>query len=174
MWGRIFYNIDITLLKENLYGFTVINIFSSLLTEVESCAFFIPLIYGFFIAFINTKNQRIKIIGFLVMPLLFFVVFVTGGGLFFFVKTLGKLFDDKFLNMLIGAWCSQLILTIIWFFYDIKLKIHYFIVIAILVLPPYFLGLNGTQEFDNSIFIFYFLYNSGISICLSWIFAQKK
>ncbi|MNE76457.1 hypothetical protein D3C80_1726950 [compost metagenome] len=79
---------------------------------------------------------------------------------------------DPLLFAIIGVWSSQMLLVLIWLLLKIRVTIWGLLLTGLLVLPPYLLKLNPVQVIDNSIFLFYFLWQSGFSVGLAAILSQ--
>lgn len=165
--------IDTALLARNILQFFFVSVLCASLIIIEQALMFTPLILGLFIAYQNLDRQRIRYIGFFLMPLLFLIVFISGGGLIPFRNDIDSIVGQEIAWAFIGVWCSQLIVLIIWLFYKIKPLFSHFILTAFLVLPPYLIGLHPTNEYNNSLFLFYFLWNMGLAIGLSLIISRR-
>ncbi|AFD07423.1 hypothetical protein [Solitalea canadensis] len=163
---------DIQAFIKNCIGLISISFICSALSSIKGGIIFTPLIYGFYLCFTYPEKLRYKNVSLILLPLLFLALFLTGGGMFFVIDLHVKSPDkDPLLFAIIGIWTSQVLLVLIWALLKIKLTIGGLIQMAILVLPPYLLKLHPVETADNSIFLFYFLWQSGFSIGLSTILS---
>ena len=167
--------IDISIFIKKIIALYIVAVISAVLAaNIDGGGlFFIPIILGLYLAFSNRDRFKINYLPFVMLPFLFFIIFITGGGLLI-LNRIFKFEMNSTLNMaLIGFWCSQLIACVIMLFIRVRLYYYNLPIIGILVLPPYLLGLHPTAENENSIFLFYFLWQVGIAIGLSLLFSQK-
>lgn len=138
--------------------------------------FLIPLIFGSFIVYqFYEEKQRIKFLVYF-LPFIFVTIFFTAGGGFFILQWFDMettLPRGDFEWMFVGVWSSYIVLLTIWALFKVKIKFIHFVLLTILIPIPYLLGLDGTHE-RGSIYFFYLLWNTMLSIVLSLMFSQKK
>lgn len=148
-----------------------ISFFSSFLIFIDGWgALTIPFILGSYLVYqFYEERQRVKYIAFF-LPFLFLIIFLVGGG--FYVKA-NQLTEHNFngnnqnwLSALSGIGCAFLVLITVWAFFKGKLRIIQFVVLAVLIPIPYFIGLDPVHEYGKN-FFFYFLWNSGLSLAFS-------
>lgn len=164
--------VDFKILKTLL----LISFFSSFLALIDGGGiFFIPIILGSYIVyqFYETK-QRIKYITFF-LPFIFVLIFFTAGGSFLIHFNEEHLFSNSslFATIFTGLFSSYVVLLIIWMLFKGKLQLFQFLILTVLIPIPYLLGLYADKE-RADIFLFYFLWNAGLSVALSSYFLGDK
>ncbi len=141
--------------------------------------FWIPILFGLFVGLIFMDRLRFKIF-LLVIPIIFFLIFITIGGLVFLAPFF-SFSDDGFrqdsllvrlLRSMSGMWCAWMILGTLKLFFRVKLKFEYFIIAAIFVSPPYLLNLSPDKEPTSG--LFYLLWNFGISFVICLMSFEKR
>ncbi|MCA5005724.1 hypothetical protein [Sphingobacterium bovistauri] len=147
--------------------------------SVDSGPFFVPIFYGLYLSFLYKDRLRNQFL-FFVVPIVFFVIFITIGGLLLISKFIDSsvsiknenVFLVSLLTCLVGGWCSWLILFTLKLLFRVRLKIIYFIISAILVAPPYLMDLSPTQEATSG--YFYLIWNAGMSVVVCLMFFDKN
>lgn len=173
MLWKMIHRIDIHAFIKNCVGLISISFICSALSSIKTGLIFTPIIYGLYLCFNYPEKLRYKTVSIILLPLFFWLLFSTGGGMFFAIDLNVKSPDkNPLLFAIIGVWCSQVLLVLIWLLLKIRVTIGGLLLTGILVLPPYLLKLNPVQVIDNSIFLFYFLWQSGFSVGLAAILSQ--
>lgn len=158
-------NFDLIALKHLL----VISFLSSFLANIDGGgAFFIPLIFGSYIVYqFYEERQRLKFVTYF-LPFIFLIIFFTAGGSFL-VRFNGESFFSNpniFIKILTGLCSSYIVLFTIWMFFKGQLRVIQFFILTVVIPMPYLLNLQAGAE-RPEIFLFYFLFNSGLSLAIT-------
>ncbi|TDQ73932.1 hypothetical protein [Sphingobacterium yanglingense] len=162
-----------------LFVFLPILLVCYIAGSVDMGPFWIPVLFGLFVGLIFMDRLRFKIL-LLVLPVVFFLIFITIGGLAFlapFISFSENSFGQdgllvRLLRSTSGMWCAWVILGTIKLFFKVKMKFEYFIIAAILVSPPYLLNLSPDKEPTSG--LFYLLWNFGISFVICLMFSENR
>lgn len=154
----------------------LISFFSSFLANIDGGgAFLIPLIFGAYIVYqFYEKRQRLKFVTYF-FPFIFLIIFFTAGGSFLIhFNGESSISDTNILIKIFTGLCSAYVVLItIWLFFKGQLKSFQFLILTIMIPIPYFLGLQSMAE-RVEIFLFYFLFNTGLSLAISNYFLPLK
>ncbi|MFD2555129.1 hypothetical protein [Sphingobacterium tabacisoli] len=162
-----------------LFTFLPILLVCYIAGSIDMGPFWIPVLFGLFVGLIFMDRLRFKIL-LLLLPIIFFIIFITIGGLAFLAPFI-SFSDDGFrqdgllvrlLRSMSGMWCAWVILATLKLFFRVKLKFEYFILAAIFVSPPYLLNLSPDREPTSG--LFYLLWNFGISFVICLLFSENR
>ena len=159
-----------------------VAIVSGIIASFESTAFFVSFIISLFLVFRYNdyiKNKYLIVI----YPLLMFICWLTSGGILLLNVLLNDLFKIRIINleifsnklgMIILSICGAVVVFLLTkLFFKIQLEKKHFLQLLILIPMPYLFGLTPDKEFGNSIFLFYFIFNSILLIVLEDAFKSK-
>ena len=139
---------------------------------------FIPIIIGSFIVHqFYEEKQRIKFLVYF-LPFIFLAIFFTAGGFPIFFRPIDNIFpeDSEVRWLVIGIWSGYMILLTVWCLFKVRIKLTHFLLITLLLPIAY---LSRTDRMDimtgrnASAVLFYFLWNTTLSVVLSLLFSQK-
>lgn len=172
-------------LKEKIiqskYSFLV-AIVSGFIASFESTAFFVSFIISLFLVFSYSNSIKNKYT-IVLFPLFMFICWLTSGGILLLNVLLKDLFKIRIINleifsnklgMIILGICGAIVVFLLTkLFFKIQLEKKHFLQLLILIPIPYLFGLTPDKEFGNSIFLFYFIFNSVLLIVLEDTFKSN-
>jgi hypothetical protein len=158
-------------------------IVSGIIASIETTAFFVSFIISLFLVFSFSSFIKNKYF-IMIYPFLMFLCWLSSGGILFFNLFIYELFKIRIINInvfsntlgiiFLGICGAVVVLLLTKLFFKNILKVKHFLLIFTLIPIPYLLGLSPDKESQNSIFLFYFIFNSILLIIIDDTFKYDK